>query len=183
MNLAVVEARTITLMFASLFLSGFSASAGEEIKDQSRFCVQTGSDWTLQNYPPLIDTAMGTSYVQVVTTGTWLSRVFVKRYTPRFALTYEYKFNESGQMTATNGRLQRWGEWYVEADLYPSSDGTISHPVLKYRLTESGEPVVTPDDAGRYAELFDTVPVYRTVDSVPCVVLLREAEKKHATQE
>jgi len=98
-------------------------------------------------------------------------------------LIYEYKFTEDGKLLALHGKLQRWGRWYAEADLFPDADGTIPKPDVTYRVKANDGIIQSPDDGSDYTKVFSTVPVYRTIADVPCAGLLREAEKRNATQE
>ena len=108
------------------------------VKDHSRFCVRQDAEWRLQQYAPLIDTRLGTEFVQAIYTGKWLQRVFVKKYDKRTELMYEYKFTEDGKLLALHGKLRRWGRWMAEADLFPDADGTIPIGDVKYRLKQDG---------------------------------------------
>ena len=170
---------------ASVLLLSLPSAAGfaKPIQDHSRFCLHHGADWTLQSYPPLVDTKNGTIVEQAIYTGTWLQRVLVKKYTSRFELMYEYKFTEDGKLLSLHGKLRRWGRWMAEADLFPDADGTIPKLDVKYRLSENGGIISDPEEGPDYTKVFSTVPVYRTIADVPCADLLREAEKRNATQE
>jgi hypothetical protein len=179
------KAMTRTCTAASALLLSLPSTVGfaKPLQDHSRFCLQHGLEWTLQDYPPLVDAHAGMTVEQVIYTGTWLQRALVKKYTSRFELMYEYKFTEDGKLLALHGKLQRWGRWYGEADLFPDADGTIPKPDVSYRLGANGGIIQDPDDGPDYTKVFSTVPVYRTIADVPCAVLLREAEKRNATQE
>jgi hypothetical protein len=169
---------------ALLFLTLLSPSFAKTIQDHNRFCTPEGSGWKLQSYAPLVDTRRGTTYVQAIYTGTWLQRVFVKKYNSRTELLYEYKFGEDGKLMALHGRIDRCGHWTAEADLYPDPDGSIPKPDVTYRVTQFGGIIQTPEDGWDYTKILGTVPVYRTIADVPCADLLKEAEnKKNATQE
>jgi len=179
------KARTRTCMATSalLFVLSSASGFGKPLQDHSRFCLQHGAEWSLQAYPPLVDTRAGTVVEQAIYTGTWLQRVLLKKYTSRYELMYEYKFTEDGKLLALHGKLQRWGRWYAEVDLFPDADGTIPKPDVTYRVKADGGIMQAPDDGSDYTKVFSTVPVYRTIAEVPCAVLLREAEKRNATQE
>ena len=72
-------------------------------------------------------------------------------------------------------------DWLGEADLSPSADGKIPpHHVFYSREKDR---IDKPENAEKYVGRFDDAPVYRTVQSVPCAAMLKEAEKMNATQE
>ena len=54
---------------------------------------------------------------------------------------------------------------------------------MKYTNGPGGATMAEPEDGPRYAEKLMQVQVYGNVQEIPCAGLLREAEKKNATQE
>ncbi len=168
---------------ALLFSSPAAFGLAKPLQDRYRYCIPQGATWALQNYAPLVDTRNGTTYVQAAYNGASLQRILVKTYTRRIELVYEYKFGEDGKLMALHGWIDRWGRWFAEADLFPDADGTIPKPDITYRLAQFGGIIQAPEDGPDYTRVFSTVKIYRTIADAPCAVLLKEAEKKNATQE
>jgi hypothetical protein len=169
---------------ASAFLLIPPAVNASTLKEHSLYCVPREDDsWVVQIYSPLIDTRSGTRIVQATYSGPTLTHVLVKRYTDRYELLYDYKFAEDGKLVAITGYLQRWGRWLAQADLTPDSDGLVPRPQVMYRRHAAGGVIVDPEDGPHETIIFQTVPVYRTVDETPCAVLFQKAEKLNATQE
>jgi len=54
---------------------------------------------------------------------------------------------------------------------------------VKYYRPDSRDLISRPDDAEDYAAELSRVPIYRTIESLPCGGSLQEAEKMNATQE
>ena len=79
--------------------------------------------------------------------------------------------------------MEMWGQWLGEANLYPEADGTVGSFHVKYYRPDSRALVSRPDDAEDYAAELSRVPIYRTIESLPCGGSLQEAEKMNATQE
>ncbi len=178
-------ARMATELAASALLLALPAawSSAKPLQDRSRFCIPQGNSWVVQDYAPLVDPAKGTLIEQAVYTGNTLTHVLVKNYNDRYELLYDYKFTPDGKLIALHGYLQRWGLWLAEANLYPNPDGSIPTPQVRYRNDAQGGIIADPEDGPEFVQIFSTVPVYRTTADVPCANLLKEAEKRNATQE
>ncbi len=177
----MVRAGVLALLLSSgAFSSGLPAKL---VKDRNLYCVEAKpGEWAVQVYPPLIDLAHGTRFVQASYEGDWLEVVRVREDNASYGLVFEYKFDRAGKLAALHGLVRRWGRWDGEADLVPQADGTVKRPWVRYS-SGGGQTMVEPDDGPRYAEKLMQVKVYRNVQEIPCAGLLRETEKKNATQE
>jgi len=153
-------------------------------EDQQRFCVQThGGEWTVGSSRPLINLRAKQIIVQASYQGSWLEIVRVRRFDPEYELSFEYKFDQDGKLQSLHGMLQRWGEWTSEANLYPDANGKITKPWIHYTGRSGEKDTPEPEDGASFAPLFTQVQVYRRVQEIPCAGLLREMEKRNATQE
>jgi len=153
-------------------------------QDRNRYCVLSADGtWALQGYPPLIDLHSKLIFEQVSYEGPTLELIRVRRFDPAYELVVEYKFNPEGQNVAMHGLLRRWSRWVAEADLYADGAGKVNRPDVKFYRAAGGNVMTEPEDGSQYLGLFASVPVYRTIEDIPCAGLLKEAEKKNATQE
>ena len=146
------------------------------IKDESRFCIRQAGQWVVRAYPPLVDTHAGTEVLQFVFTGTdrHLEHLYLKRYTDRYELLYDYKFNEDGQLSALHGIAAALGTLDGRSRSFPEADGSIPKPDVKYRLSQHGGIVPTPEEGPDLVKVFNQVKVYRTVKELPCVAARHE---------
>ncbi len=172
-----------TIASALLLASPLGAIAPAAVKDRNLFCIPHGDTWTVQDYAPLVDTRNSSRFIQAIYEQRLVTHMLVKTYTSRYELVYDYKFTDEGKLIALKGSLRRWGHWIAQANLFPDADGTIPTPQVDYRMSQNGGIISTPEDGRDYVGVFSTVPVYRTTAEMPCAVLLKEAEKKNATQE
>jgi len=131
----------------------------------------------------LIDLHAKLIFEQVSYDGQTLDLVRVRRFDPAYELVFEYKFDPQGKLIATHGLLNRWSRWVAEANLFPDSNGQVKTPDLTFYRSAGGSVITEPEDGHNFYRLFESVPVYRTTEDIPCAGLLKEAEKRNATQE
>jgi hypothetical protein len=174
-----------TVRAGVLAVLSISAAWAEKPKtDRSYFCVtSTGGAWALQAYPPLIDLNRQTVFLQAIYDGPRLELIRIRRYNPAYELVFEYKFDQAGKLGALHGMLRKWGDWLAEADLFPAADGKVPPPRVRYSGGYGRDNMTEPEDGPNYTPAFLQVPVYRTIQEIPCAGLLKEMEKKNATQE
>jgi hypothetical protein len=98
-------------------------------------------------------------------------------------VTFEYKFDDAGKLSALHGSVRRWGRWISEADLFPQADGSIGPIRVRYYAGAGGPVISEPEDGRDFEGLLKAVSIYRTVREIPCAGMLEEAEKVNATQE
>jgi hypothetical protein len=171
-----------TLLFVLLLFSPFAF--GAKRKTKAVYCTQApNGTWSLQRFEPLINPRAGTVFAELSFAGTTLEAVRLRRFHPDYEVVFEYKFDSAGRLTALLGSVELWGQWLGEADLYPESDGKVSDVHVKYYRASSHDLISHPEDAEEYAAELSSVPVYRTIESLPCSGSLHEAEKMNATQE
>jgi hypothetical protein len=156
-----------------------------ERKAKAVYCVQSADgEWGLQRYRPLINLRGHTVFAQMSFTGTQLEMVRLRQFHPDYEVAFEYKFNVQGQLIALTGDVEMWGQWLAEADLFPDTEGKVASPHISFYGPKKGrDPIRRPEDSQHYTAELDKVPVYRTIQSVPCGSKLQEAEKMNATQE
>jgi hypothetical protein len=198
----------ILVIGSALWHAVLASTDGADIKvvDHSRFCVKHNAQddavstrgqrgevasttfadagdgrWTLQGYPPLVDTHTGTVYEQATFTGKWLSKVRLRSFRRDYELSIEYKFNEQGKLTETVGGVRQGTEWYAEASLYPDGKGGVKPPEVTYSHVRGGKQILQPEDGHYYMPMLMTARLYKTKDEIPCAGLLMEAEKRNAT--
>jgi hypothetical protein len=161
------------------------------------YCTQDAAGkWSLHQFKPLIEVQGGTVFAEMTFEGSALEEVRLRRFYKDSELAFDYTFDASGKLIGLHGSVQvksvpppgadpafavELADWLGEADLTPGSDGRIPpHHVLYSREKDR---IDKPDGADVYVGRFNEAPVYRTIQSVPCAAMLKEAEKMNATQE
>jgi len=171
-----------TFLVVLLTFSSFAFAAKRKTK--AVYCTQTANGtWSLQRYEPLINPRAGTVFAELSFAGTVLEAARLRRFHPDYEVVFDYKFDSAGRLTGLLGSVELWGQWLGEADLYPETDGTVGGVHVKYYRAESRDLISRPEDAEEYTAELSSVPIYRTVESLPCGGSLQEAEKMNATQE
>jgi hypothetical protein len=155
--------------------------AQKPIQVKTVFCVRDARSWSLQRFKPLIDPRASTAFAEMSMAGPRLLEFKLRRFSEKTEATFDYKFDAGGQLNALMGSVTVFGSWVGEANLFPDADGTVPPYHVKYR--REGQPIPRPDDATDYIASLDAVPIYRTVQALPCAAMLKEAEKMNATQE
>ena len=142
------------------------------------FCVPGSRGWIVQRFKPLIDPRAKTEFAEMSMAGPLLLEFRLRRFTEKAETTFDYKFDDRGRLNALQGSVTVFGAWVAEANLIPDADGTV--PVHRVTYRRDDQPVRKPEDAADYIGLLDAVPIYRTVQAVPCAAMLKEAEKMNA---
>jgi hypothetical protein len=145
------------------------------------FCVPGSQGWSVQRFKPLIDPRAKTEFAEMSMAGPLLLEFKLRRFSEKVETVFDYKFDDSGRLNSLLGSVTVFGAWVAEANLIPNADGSVLPHRVTYRRND--QPVPKPDDAADYLGLLDRVPIYRTVQAVPCAAMLKEAEKMNATQE
>jgi hypothetical protein len=167
----------VLLMFSSFVFAG-------KRKTKAVYCTQAqNGSWSLQRFEPLINPRVGTVFAELSFAGTTLEAARLRRFYPDREVVFDYKFDNVGRLTALQGSVELWGQWLGEADLYPETDGKVSNLHVRYYRASSRDLISRPEDAEAYTAELSSVPVYRTIESLPCSGSLHEAEKMNATQE
>jgi hypothetical protein len=168
-------------------------------KDSAKpiYCTQDANgEWSLQRFKPLIQVQGGTVFAEMTFEGSVLEEVRLRRFYKDSELAFDYTFDASGRLVGLHGSVQvksvpppgadpafavELADWLAEAELTPGGDGKIPpHHVMYSREKDR---IDKPDNADVYIGRFDEAPVYRTIQSVPCAAMLKEAEKMNATQD
>ena len=153
-------------------------------KTKAVYCTHAmNGAWSLQRFQPLINPRAGTVFAELSFAGTVLEAARLRQFHPDHEVVFDYKFDSAGKLTALLGSVEMWGQWLGEANLYPEADGTVGSFHVKYYRPDSRDLISRPDDAEDYAAELSRVPIYRTIESLPCGGSLQEAEKMNATQE
>jgi hypothetical protein len=174
--------RRSTFLFVLLMFSSFVFAAKRKTK--AVYCTQSAEGaWRLQRFEPLINPKAGTVFTELSFAGTMLEAARLRRFYPGREVVFDYKFDSAGRLTALLGSVEFWGQWLGEADLTPEADGNIGNVYVKYYRATSRDRINRPEDAGAYTAELSSVPVYRTIEALPCGGSLHEAEKMNATQE
>ncbi|MDP9051617.1 MAG: hypothetical protein M3O31_13000 [Acidobacteriota bacterium] len=169
----------------------------KETGSKAVYCTQGAKgDWGLHKFKPLIKVQGGTVFTEMTFDGQVLEEVRLRRFYTDSELAFDYIFDASGQLRALRGSVQvksvpppgadpafaaEMADWLAEADLTPGTDNKIpAHHIL---YTREKDKIDKPDNADSYVGRFNEAPVYRTIQTVPCAAMLKEAEKMNATQE
>jgi hypothetical protein len=156
------------------------------VKRQTKavYCTRaTDGAWSLQRFQPLINPRAGTVFAELSFAGPVLEAARLRQFHPNHEVVFEYKFDSAGKLTALLGSVEMWGQWLGEANLYPEADNTVGSFHVKYYKPATHDAISRPEDAEGYAAELGKVPIYRTIESLPCGGSLQEAEKMNATQE
>jgi hypothetical protein len=161
------------------------------------YCTQgANGQWALHRFKPLIRVHGGTVFTEMTFAGPVLEKVRLRHFFVDSELAFEYTFDASGKLVGLHGGVtvksvappgtdaesaSELADWLGEADLTPGSDGKI--PLHHVKYSRENDRIDEPDGAKKYVGQFDDAPVYRTIQSVPCAAMLKEAEKMNATQE
>jgi hypothetical protein len=169
----------------------------KEVGSKAVYCTQgANADWSLHKFKPLIKVEGGTVFAELTFDGKVLEEVRLRRFYKDSELAFDYMFDASGQLRTLRGSVQvksvpppgadpafavELADWLAEAELTPGSDDKIpAHHIL---YTREKDKIEKPDNADVYVARFNEAPVYKTIQSVPCAAMLKEAEKMNATQE
>jgi hypothetical protein len=173
-----------TFLLGLLFFSSSFLIAAPR-KAKAVYCVQAADGgWNLQRFRPLINPLAKTVFTEMSFTGSVLEAVRLRQFHPGYEVVFEYKFDAAGKLNALQGSVEAWeGRWVAEANLYPEADGTLGPIHVKYYRSQERDQISRPEDAQHYTGELSRVPIYRTIESLPCGGLLKEAEKMNATQE
>jgi len=161
------------------------------------YCTQgANGGWSLHRFKPLIAVQGGTVFAEMTFDGTVLEEVRLRRFYADSELAFDYTFDASGKLVGLHGTVQvksvpppgvdpafavELADWLADAELTPGSDGKIPpHHVFYSREKDR---IDKPENADSYIRRFEDAPVYKTIQSVPCAAMLKEAEKMNATQE
>jgi hypothetical protein len=159
-------------------------AAREKKKAKAVYCVRANNgEWYLQKFEPLINPKAGTIFSEISFIGKVVDEVRLRQFHPYYELVYEYKYDDRAKLIALLGSIDMWGQWLGEADLYPQADGTVGDFHVKYYKSGTRDQIQRPEDAETYTAELSKVPLYRTIESLPCAGSLQEAEKMNATQE
>ena len=166
------------------FSNGASSVFAVKRKIRAVYCTHaTNGAWSLQRFQPLINPRAGTEFAELSFAGTVLEAARLRQFHPDHEVVFDYKFDSAGKLTALLGSVEMWGQPLGEANLYPEADGAVGSFHVKYYKPDSRDLISHPADAETYAAELSRVPIYRTIESLPCGGSLQEAEKMNATQE
>jgi hypothetical protein len=176
----VEEVKFIALCANSMMLISLTAFASDHSVKTAYCWQETKDSWVLHLFKPLINTQGGTSFSEMSLEGKVLQKVRLRRFFPNSELVFEYTFDPAGRLNGLHGSVSVLGQWLAEANLFPDADGKVGSYHVVYR--RSHVRINTPDNADSYVGRLDEVPIYRTIESVPCAVMLKEVEGINATQ-
>ncbi len=149
---------------------------------KTMYCWQEAKDrWVLHRFKPLINTQGGTAFSEMSFEGRVLQKVRLRRFFPNSEVVFEYTFDPTGSLNGLHGSVSVFGQWLAEANLYPDADGKAGSYHVVYKRSDVR--INAPDNADSYVGRLDEVPIFRTIDSVPCAAMLKEAEGLNATKE
>jgi hypothetical protein len=189
--------RRLVACAAGMALATSSTLLAKDPNAKAVYCTQDAKgEWSLQRFKPLIQLKGGTVFAEMSFTGSVLEEVRLRRFDMDSELVFDYRFDGAGKLTGLHGSVSVktigptipgeteppvFANWVGEAELTPGDDGKIPpHHVLYNREKDR---IDKPDDADKYIARFDDAPIYKTIQSVPCAAMLKEAEKMNATQE
>ncbi len=157
--------------------------AREKRRPNSLYCAQSKDGaWHAQNFQPLINVHARMTFAEIEFIQNRVDVVRLRRFFPGYDVEFDYKFDIDHKLTSLIGSVALPREWVGESNLYPNADGTVSNIQVKFFRPGTEDRVVRPDDAERYTAELSTVPIYRTVESLPCAGSIPAAEKMNATK-
>jgi hypothetical protein len=169
------------LTLACVAFTAPSARAEKPAQVKMVFCVPASSGWSLQRFKPLIDPRAKTVFAEMSLAGPQLIEFKLRRFSERAETSFDYKFDAVGRLNALLGSVTVFGAWVGKANLTPDAGGNLSPYHVKYWRDD--QPIPKPDDAADYVESLNSVPIYLTIQALPCAAMLKQAEKMNATQE
>lgn len=181
----------------AMVLASSSMVLAKDSNSQAVYCTQSANgEWSLHRFKPLIKVRGGTVFAEMRFAGSALEEFRLRRFYKDSELAFDYRFDVSGRLIGLHGTVTvksipppgtdpqqalDLADWVGEADIMPSNNGKIpAHHVLYSREKDH---IDKPDSADGYVGQFYNAPVYKTIQSVPCAAMLKEAEKMNATQE
>jgi hypothetical protein len=181
----------------AMLLAASPVMHAKDASSKAVYCTQAANgQWSLHRFKPLIQVQGGTVFAELWLEGAVLDELKLRRFYKDSELAFDYSFDASGKLVGLRGMVQvksvpppgaelgpgfELADWVGEADLLPGSDGRIPpHHVFYSREKDR---IDKPDGAEKYVGRFEDAPVYRTIQSVPCAAMLKEAETMNATQE
>jgi hypothetical protein len=172
------------LLVLLMLSSSFLFAAREKRKTKAVYCsLAANGAWHVQGYKPLINPAAGMTFAEISFAGRTVEAVRLRRFHPEYEVVFDYKFDANGRLSGLLGSVAMWGRWVAVANLYPEADGTVGSFHVKYYKPGTEDQIARPEDAEYYTAELSRVPVYRTIESLPCAGSLQDAEKMNATQE
>jgi hypothetical protein len=190
----------VRLAFAGVCAMVLAASSTVLAKDpiaKAVYCTQgANGQWSLHRFKPLIKVQGGTVFTEMTFDGPVLREVRLRHFFVDSELAFAYTFDASGKLVGLHGGVtvksvappgtdaeaaSELADWLAEADLTPGDDGKI--PLHHVKYSRENDRIDKPDGAEKYIGQFDDAPVFRTIESVPCAAMLKEAENMNATQE
>jgi hypothetical protein len=166
----------------SMAMAMSSTVLAKERTVKALYCWQgVKGDWTLERFKPLINTQTGTVFAEMSFEGAALIEVKLRRFNAASEATFDYKFDSTGKINGLKGSVTVFGEWVAEANMLPDPDGTI--PPYHVLYSRDKDRIEKPENAPQFIGRLKEVPVYQTIQAVPCGAMMQEAEKMNATQE
>jgi hypothetical protein len=191
------EVRLSAAGACAMVLAASSTVLAKDPPAKAVYCTQgANGQWTLHRFKPLIRVQGGTVFAEMRFDGPMLEEVRLRHFSVDSELAFVYTFDASGKLVGLHGGVTvksvappgadpamsvDLADWLGEADLTPGSDGKI--PLHHVKYSRENDRIDEPIGAEKYVGQFDDAPVYRTIQSVPCAAMLKEAEKMNATQE
>ena len=177
-----MKLRRVGILMLALLLTHSVFPANRKAK--AVYCVDSADGkWRLERWRPLINPHSHTVFAEISFLGDEVDEVRLRSFYPDHEVLFEYKFDPTGKLIRLFGSVDMWGSWLAEANLYPESDGTVGKVDAKFYATKDRNRIARPEGSNEYEAELGKVPVYRTIESIPCGSRLKEAEKMNATQE
>jgi hypothetical protein len=174
---------TSLFVYTVLGLCSSVIFAREKRRPNSLYCTQAkDGSWQSQSFQPLINPQARMAFFEIEFAAKRVDAVRLRRFFPDHDVEFDYKFDLNGKLNSLIGSVAVPRGWVGEADLFPEADGTISNVHVRYYKPGTTDRILDPEDAGRYTAELSKVPIYRTVESLPCAGSLQDAEKMNATQ-
>jgi len=171
------------IAFLPLLLSSSAVIAREKRRLNSLYCVAiTDESWHAQLFQPLISAHRAMAFAEIEFAARKVDEVRLRRFFPGYDVEFDYKFDVNGKLNSMKGSVAVSRDWVGESSLYPDADGKINGMEVKYYMPGTDERIVRPEGAERYTAELTKVPIYRTVESLPCAGSAEFAEKMNATQ-
>lgn len=172
-----------TLILLLFLLSSCALWAREKRRPNSLYCTQSKEGtWHAQSFQPLINVHSRMTFAEIEFAAKQVDVVRLRRFFPGYDVEFDYKFDTDHKLTSLIGSVALPREWVGESNLYPNPDGTVSNIQVKFYRPGTEDRVVRPEDSERYTAELTHVPIYRTVESLPCADSIPAAEKMNATK-
>ena len=138
---------------------------------KSTYCVRSqGTDWTRQDFQPLIQLNVEQTIAKVTYEGSTPRTVKLRKFTPDYQVSFEYTLDDNGKVIAVSGAVNRWNKWVFEATSFHQTAKGLVPAEFQYSKIAGGLSIPEPADGRTFAAILDNAPAFQNLSDMPCAV-------------